>query len=1130
MTAYERASASQAMAADPARSVFVTANAGSGKTKVLIDRIARLLLAGAAPSSFLCITYTKAAAAEMQRRLFERLGAWCVADDAALQKDLRELVGAGMAAQTMTKARALFAHALEQPGGLKIQTIHAFCERLLGRFPLEAGVPPGFEIADDARALEALVAAWSEISSGSDAHVDAALARFAVRLADERFQELMRELIDKRVEISAYAGTHENALAMRAAVDRRHGARGPAGEIVRNCLAAVDWGALGRAAQVLSQNNASDQRLAERIRTARAMAPAAQFAALCDVFVKDNGEPRRDAPTKKARASEPWLDRLFSDAGEQGRVLRALDAVKAAERAEDSTAALTIARALSAAYEQAKTRRGMLDFADLVERAHALLTRADCAPWVLYKLDGGLDHILIDEGQDTSPDQWALLRPLQEEFFSGASRNPRPRTMFAVGDPKQSIYSFQGADPQKFHEELTALEARAKSAGQEFIAPSLQMSFRSAPEVLAAVDATFREQWVGGDIPGLFKALRHDARRENERGRVEWWPLAPRPIRPEARPWDAPLDVEPADSAPVRLSNEIVARVRGWIACGEGVWEKGVLRPMCAGDVLVLVRQRGPLFRQLLKTFKRAGFPVAGADRMVLKDELAVEDCLTLLRVAVDPSDDLSVACLLKSPWLGLTDDDRDIFPLAHAREQGETLWSRLQRASDTRYARAREFVSKLRDQAGGDPYGLLSWALETVDAEGRSGWERLFSRLGSEARDPVEELLARALAAHRRGPASLHAFLAEIERDEGEVKRELEAAGESIRVMTVHGAKGLEAPVVILPDTSAGPNNQGDPDLFMTPDGPVFSASSKEDDEVCARARAEAERREQGEHLRLLYVAMTRARDRLIVCGFARGQGTGGAHADSWHVLVGAAMQATGEPIETPFGQGYALGETMIAPHTERMAPAAPPLPDWARRPASASAAEVAAAPSRLRKQSPAISPRGDGQRRFRRGLLIHGLLQRLADAALDDRAAVALGWLKRRGVEPGEAEGLAAETLSVLNDPRFAHVFAEGSRAEAPIIGRVSGLAVRGIVDRLVVRDDEVEILDFKSDRPSPARPEDAPEGYVLQMALYRAVLRQIFPSKRVRCALLWTEKPALVELGEAQMEAALGALHSG
>jgi ATP-dependent helicase/nuclease subunit A len=1127
MTAYERASQNQAIAADPSRSVFVTANAGSGKTKVLVDRIARLLLAGAPPSSFLCITYTKAAAAEMQRRLFERLGAWCVADDDVLAKDLKRLVGAALSSETMTKARALFAHALEQPGGLKIQTIHAFCERLLGRFPLEAGVAPGFEVAEDSRAADALGEAWSAILAEPDIDVSAALARMAMRLSDERFQELMREVIDKRVEIGAYVRRYDSAEAIREAVRRRHAVQAEPCEIVRNCLARVDWSTLRRAAEVLALGAASDQRIAERICAALSSRDETKFERLCEVFIRNNGEQRKIAPTKRARSSEPWLDRLFSDDGEQGRVVRALSALNAAERARDCIAALAIASTLDRAYEQAKARRGVLDFIDLVERAHRLLTRADCAPWVLFKLDGGLDHILIDEGQDTSPAQWALLRPLQEEFFAGAGRRDRQRTMFAVGDPKQSIYSFQGADPTKFGEERLTLESRAKGAGKAFVAPSLEMSFRSAPEVLAAVDATFRTQWVGGDLPSVFEALHHDARREGERGRVEWWPLALRPDRPEARPWDAPLDIEPADSAPVRLSNEIVARASSWIENREGVWDAGALRPMRAGDILVLVRQRGALFRQLLKAFKRAGFPVAGADRMVLKDELAVEDCLTLLRVAVDPADDLSLACLLKSPWIGLTDDDRDLFPLAHAREQGETLWRRLERAPDLFYGSAREFVRQLGERAGSDAYSLLSWALEGFDQQGRSGWERLFSRLGAEARDPIEELLNRALAAHRRGPACLHSFLAEIERDDAEVKRELEAAGESIRVMTVHGAKGLEAPVVILPDTTAAPNNRGDPDLFITENGPVFSASAREDDEVCTQARAEAGAREKGEHLRLLYVAMTRARDRLVICGAARGQGAGSAHAESWHTLVGAAMGAVGVPIETPFGPGHALGETLIAPYAEQKLLAQAPPPAWTRLPVAARRTEVAAVPSKFRKEPPAISPRGDGQGRFRRGQLIHGLLQRLPDAQADAREALARTWLSRRGVGAEEAEALIAETLSVLNDPRFARVFAAGSRAEAPIVGRVVGISVRGIVDRLLVGEDEVEVLDFKSDRPSPSLAEDAPDGYVLQMGLYRAVLSQIFPRKTIRCALLWTEKPILVELSAAQMEAALQAV---
>ncbi|MGE0045006.1 MAG: double-strand break repair helicase AddA [Hyphomonadaceae bacterium] len=1120
MNAYERAAQSQQIAADPAYSVFVTANAGSGKTKVLIDRIARLLLKGVKPSSFLCITYTKAAAAEMQRRLFDRLGAWCVAADGDLRRELEALTGAPLDDATVAGARALFARALESPGGLKIQTIHAFCERLLARFPLEAGVPPGFEIADDVSAREMLAQAWRAAVLSGEADVSSAITRFGARLHDDRFRELLNLIVQQRGEMAGHA---------RDAIKARHDAGEPEA-VVAGVLAEIDWHELQRARDALAASSARDQAAALKIEAALSLKEADSGAALvawAEIFLTDKHEPRKDAPTKKLARAEPWLETFFSQGA--AKSLSALRAWKTAERAADSAAAVALAQALDQRYRLAKARSGALDFADLIERANALLTSAEAAAWVLFKLDGGIDHILIDEGQDTSPTQWALIEPLQTEFFAGEGAREEARTVFAVGDPKQSIYSFQGADPQRFRDELTALDSRAHAAGKRFISPSLEMSFRSTREVLRVVDAAFADLAVAGDVPGAFDAMRHDAKRDAEEGRVEWWPLAPRPARAAPEAWDAPLDMEPADSSQVLIANALAAEAKRWIGEKQGVWDQGALRPMQAGDILILVRSRGQLFRQLIKAFKRAGLPVAGADRMILKDEIAVEDCLTLMRVAADPEDDYSLACLLKSPWLGLTDDDADIFPLAWVRAKGETLLSRLLASNDGKYAEAQDFVRALTLRGAETPDRLLAWALERLDAQGRSGWEKLFTRLGPESRDPVEELLARALNANRRGPATLVSFLAQIERDQAEVKREMEEAGGAVRIMTVHGAKGLEAPVVILPDMSQGPKlRPSDPDLFMTEAGPVFSANKQEDDPVSAAARAAWETRNFGEYLRLLYVAMTRPRDRLILCGYADGRYTGGAQAQAWHQMTGDAMARIGEEIDTPFGKGFALGRVLYAESKESARERAHPLPAWAKRVRDSVEAARAAAPSQLKKEGAALSPRGDGTARFRRGLLLHGLLQRLPEVEPPRRAEAGALWLKRQGVE--NADMLVREALAVIDAPAFAHVFGQGSRAEAPIVGRIAGLSVRGIVDRLVVSDHEVEIIDFKSDRPAPETAEEAPEGYVLQMALYRAVLQQIFPNRGVKCALIWTEKPLLVALSGAQMDAALAGLTNG
>ena len=465
MSALLEADKQQRLAADPGASVFVTANAGSGKTKVLVDRIARLLLGGSKPSHFLCITYTKAAAAEMQRRLFERLGGWCVASDEELAKDLIKLAGDGAlapGAKDLANARALFASALETPGGLKIQTIHGFCERLLARFPLEAGVAPGFDIADDARSAELLARARAVCAlQAGDAETNA-FTRFAERLHGEGLEHLLDRFAMKRAAFMKFASEHGGADAALEALRARHGVATDAETYLVNFFARAPWSGLSQAIAALDVGGKKNQNIADRICAASALRDGdkrALFQIYVSIFCTDAGDPRKDAPTKKLRESDPFIDRLFADACAE--LQEAKDALNAIERAEDARAALLLGLKLEGAYAQAKARAGMLDFDDLIAHAHALLSRAEAAPWVLYKLDGGLDHILIDEGQDTSPAQWDLTEPLQEEFFAGIGGRDAIRTVFAVGDPKQSIYAFQGADPERFLDEARKLSLRA---------------------------------------------------------------------------------------------------------------------------------------------------------------------------------------------------------------------------------------------------------------------------------------------------------------------------------------------------------------------------------------------------------------------------------------------------------------------------------------------------------------------------------------------------------------------------------------------------------------------------------------------------------------------------------------------
>ncbi|HEY5410729.1 MAG TPA: double-strand break repair helicase AddA, partial [Caulobacteraceae bacterium] len=885
----------QIVASDPEASAFVTANAGSGKTRTLVDRVARLLLRGSKPETILCVTYTKAAAAEMQRRLFETLGGWAVMDDALLA---RELAAIGEQASDLAGARRLFALALETPGGLKIQTIHAFCEKLLHRFPLEAGVSPGFQVLEDQAARE--VSAEARRTLALIAQADAAgplgraYAAFAVALDYRSFEDMFAAFEARRPALAAYFGAFANDAAMAEDVWRACGFEqaSPATALEAEALGFTDWGDLTAAGRALvATGAATDIKLGQEIlAVARDHAAGnAGFDDLWRTFCTQAGKPKARLGTNGlGAATRDWLADL------QRRLGEACDRIKAARVAEDSVAVLGLAAAYVSLYEAAKQTQGGLDFADLIERTRELLTwRADAA-WVLYKLDGGIDHVLVDEAQDTSPEQWDIVRALTGEFFSGAGSRREDRTVFAVGDEKQSIYSFQGADPRRFLAEQGEHESLVRGGGGRFETPALIRSYRSAPEVLAFVDAVFRpEPALAALRPDRSsQPIRHEAVRPPGHGIIDVWPLEQGDEAPETDPW-APVDTEPPESANKKLARRIAREIKAMATGGEAVFDRSeTARPMGYGDVLILVRRRNALFHEIIRALKREGVPVGGADRMTLSDHIVFQDLIALGRFCLFAGDDLTLAALLRSPFCDLDEDS--LYALAHGRPR--TLWSRLLERAEERpeWRTARDFLRVARGEARSRrPFDFYARLLGRTDERGRSMRARILTRLGREAEQALDAVLAEALKAERRGVRALESFVADMASTVVEVKREQEDGKGEVRVMTVHGAKGLEAPVVILPDTATRASALGGPLLRTLAGGFLWCARKGDDCEASAAARQARVDAADGESLRLLYVALTRARDRLIVCGVEPGRAS--LKDGSWRQHVERALDDPG-------------------------------------------------------------------------------------------------------------------------------------------------------------------------------------------------------------------------------------------
>ncbi|MCW2308795.1 double-strand break repair helicase AddA [Rhodobium gokarnense] len=1154
--------ARQARACDPFASAWVGANAGSGKTFVLTQRVVRLLLAGIDPGRILCLTFTKAAAAEMATRVFDRLSGWTRLDDAALAEELEKLEGRRPGREGLVRARRLFARALETPGGLKIQTIHAFCEALLHQFPLEANVAGHFEVLDDRGQAELLAEAQASLlhrtAEQPEGRLADALQTVMARASDWSFQEAIAELVAKRETLSRFIAASGSLDAGIAALAADFGLE--SGQTPRAIAAEADQSQAfssgflaGLLPELEASDKATDAKLLDRLRAALGEHdPEAKLAAWTQVFFTQNESPRtaRGFATKAIKDVFPDLEeRLGAECERLGDVL---DRYRAAITVEATAAISRLAEAVIARYEARKAALGLLDFDDLVSRTADLLSSSEAARWVQYKLDLGLDHVLVDEGQDTSPRQWDVITQLVGDFFSGEGRRERPPTVFAVGDEKQSIYSFQGAAPRLFGEKRKAFGRAARDAGLAFHDERLNLSFRSSPDVLAAVDTVFAapEHHEGLSEPPA--APIHEAIRRGDPGLVEVWPLMEAETVTEPEDWTEPLDHEgPAEPAR-RLAERIADTVAGWIASGARL--EGTGRRITPGDVLVLVRKRGAFVDALNRALKDRQVPAAGSDRLAVTDHIAVMDLISLGRAALLPADDLSLAEVLKSPLVGF--DEETLFDLGHDRDASlaEALFAR---RKEPQFAAGHGLLARAIGRADRvPPYEFFA------DILGPFGGRAKFrGRLGAEVDEVLDAFLALALSFEETQTPSLQGFLSWLSLTPTEIKRQQDSVAREVRIMTVHGAKGLEAPVVFLVDPASAPFSHAHAPKILqreltvggrSIEAPVWTPGKPASTDW-HRAAIDAYKGDQeDEYRRLLYVAMTRARDRLIVCGY---RGTRTPPDTIWHRVIEASLSPEAEEIRDTEGAVTAWRWRKIdappreATGDEAEAVPAVPRPDWLTTPAPPPPRIRPLAPSRAfggtsappadenrlsqEAMAAALSPGIDA---LQRGRLVHLLLQHLPGPAEERRPEMTAKMLEKLAPDLGESDraGLIAEVFSVLDHPDFRHVFASEGRAEVAIVGtlRTDGgetLSISGQIDRLIATDNAVLIVDYKTNREVPGD-SAIPEDYVVQLALYRHVLSALYPGRTVRAALLWTAGPALVELEAARLDAALQRLRAG
>ncbi|MBE6451192.1 MAG: double-strand break repair helicase AddA [Alphaproteobacteria bacterium] len=1094
----------QNMAANPNVSVWVEASAGTGKTKVLSDRVLRLLLEGVNPAKILCLTYTKAAAVEMNNRIAQKLGKWAVIPEEKLCEDIFGITSSKPDAKLLEEAKVLFAKVLDTFGGIKIQTMHSFCEEILKRFPLEAQIAPYFNVMDDMLAKEALDNISHKLIYKAQDEPTSAIGQdiswLTSNIKELKFTQILEKITQNRNKLSQVLQNYQNFAEFLTALKNKLSIKNTLSkeDALKHFADNLDKTLIKNIADALTQSSKTDQ---DRAYSLYRILENFDYEVYKNVFITKS-EIRGRLACKDAINIYPQIVEDMKNMAQD--ILDFDDLLLKIDLYQSTKAIMNIAQELNFAYDKFKQDNARLDFEDLVVITKKLLEKDNVAKWVLYKLDGGIDHILIDEAQDTSPDQWAIIKAVTDEFFAGFGQKDIVRTIFAVGDRKQSIYSFQGADSQEFDK----MYKHFAHKDENFKKIKLDVSFRSTKAVLENVNHLFSLENAKSGVVIDNEAVAHLPYRIGEAGKVQLWPLV---VEQSAADdvWYPPIERKTKQSASAKLAAMIAQKIKNMVENKDILQSKN--RPVCYQDFMILVQRRNSFIEEFVRECKSIGVNVTGVDKLKILEQIAVQDLLSLTNFLLLPSDDLSLAEVLKSPLYKLDDDD--LFELCHNR-QSQSLFNRLR--TNKKYATVYQELSDLIKKADYvRPFELFNYVLTTL-----KGREKFLSRLGSEAEDAIDEFINLSLNFEKDHTPDLQTFMQWIKKGQIQIKRELEQAqNDAVRIMTAHGSKGLQAPIVIIPDTIRLPNIKKGEDILFDEMLAYYPLSAGKYDTVCNDIHQSNCKDAYDEYRRLLYVALTRAEDRLYIAGYKNDDKV---DENSWYGLCEQALKNIGiknddkslvysckqeidiEATSTANRKTESINtQNWIYEKAKKESPLAKPY-----------------SPSKPDDddQIYVSSPLKDNSHYYARGVLIHSLLQYLpVDCSLEDKIKAIDVYLEKNSDKLNKSSLLQIrkEIITLLTKPEFEEIFSKFSRAEVPIAGEIDDKIISAQIDRLVITDNKVIIVDFKTNRPAADNISSVPQVYLKQLDIYKQLMEKIYPQKIVETYILWTNTANLMKI---------------
>ncbi len=1061
-------------AINPNFSVWVNASAGTGKTKILIDRVLRLLLEN--KRNILCLTFTNAAANEMENRIHSILSKWAICSDSVLAADLEQLDFFPMSSQCvtlgsrknkdyLTRARRLFSE-LENLG-LTIQTIHAFCYKLISSFPIEAGIAPNCTLSE-CKELHSII--FNKVLHNETVQDDINL--IATEIDENKLRDLLYTLCVKR---SASANDSKYIKDKLSAPDEIHDLQSETIEHVE------------RLAEILSEGSKRDQSYSEILystvipagiqkkRTSVTRWNDTKVENLAKVFLKSESHEKKSI---SSIATKSILEK-FKDAEQiiesvQNVVFTHIRDMNSYQIFKRTSSLLGVFKVYIDLYNSEKSKNALLDYNDIINLATNLLSNPNYKDWILFNLDQKIDHILVDEAQDNSISQWKIITNLCDEFFAG---NDEKRTLFVVGDVKQSIYRFQGANPHLFN--YMQQYFHTKTGGRDWISCQLEKSFRSTPEVLMLVDRIFNN--FRAEISFNDNEIKHVPHRENDQGYIEIWPALPRRKEKEQQALQIPLTCRENYIIADRLLAQTIAnRIHNWLNEGRILVAKD--RHIEPRDIMILVRQRNVLVDYIISELKKANVPVVGRDYFRIMDYIAVQDLIALAEFLLLQANDLALANALKSPLFNFTEDD--LFNIAYDRKE-HSLWERIQDYSVVIYSELNYLINLSRIES---PLALFTHIL-------RTGKKKFAARLGLECFEVLDEFMNLVLQFEN---PSLQAFVQWIKENNPEIKNDMQSERNAVRIMTIHKSKGLQAPIVFLVDTNTVPRNS-ESIIFDGTEVPFWCG--KNNNAYCDQVKREKKLEDYNEYLRLLYVALTRAEDELYILSKEPVQ------KGSWYDLI------------TKYGEPYEKKQRDLQPIFKEKVevlcvnanypyiykkrdyfdvPVISLPPALAHSSVSSQRVTLESSEKEGAEWIPVSATwMTDG---YARGLIIHSILQYMPKIEKERRK----NWVRKYLDNISEDKDEIYSKILAFNE-KYGYLFDLEGKSEITLSGTIDGKSVLVRLDRLCITQDKAIIIDYKSHRNVSV---SLLNEIKKQMLIYKTLVQEIYPNKQVECVVIWVE----------------------